>query len=116
MGLENSLFLARGAKIMLTQNVWTEKGLTNGCTGVLKHIIFKNKIGPPNLPEALIIEMDPGYTGPHLLGLPRHIVINPVMSWKDTTKGTIERTQFPIALAFAVTVHKTQGLLFFKKY
>ena len=94
---------------MLTQNVWTEKGLTNGSTEIVKHIIFEDNISPPNLPVAVIIEMDSDYNGPHILNLPRHVAINAVTSWKDTPKGSIERTQFPLTLAFAVTVHKTQG-------
>ena len=61
MGLESSLYVARGARIMITQNVWTEMGLTNGCTGFLRRIIFEENTGPPGLPIALIIEMDHGW-------------------------------------------------------
>jgi len=41
MGLESSIYLARWARIMITQNVWTDVGLTNCSTGVIKHIIFE---------------------------------------------------------------------------
>ena len=78
MGLESSLFLARGAKVMITQNLWTEKGITNGTAGVVSHIIFEDNISPPNLPIALIIKMDSDYIGPHLIGLPNHIVLRPI--------------------------------------
>jgi ATP-dependent DNA helicase PIF1 len=109
MGLESSILVARGARIMVTQNVWTEMGITNGSTGVIKHIIYAENMGPPNLPEAIIIQMDDDYLGPHIEGHPRCIALNSVMSYKESEKGSIERTQFPISLAFAVTVHKTQG-------
>ena len=58
MGLESTLFLPRGAKVMITQNVWTERGITNRTAGVVSHIIFEDNISPPYSPIALIIKMD----------------------------------------------------------
>jgi hypothetical protein len=66
MGLESSLCLARGARVMLTWNLWTKYGLTNGATGTVKYIVFEKNVGPPALPIAVIVEMDEGYTGPCL--------------------------------------------------
>jgi hypothetical protein len=65
LGLESELLLARGARVIITCNEWTKTGLTNGATGTLRHLIFDENSGPPNLPIAAIVEMDEFYQGPH---------------------------------------------------
>ena len=109
MGLETTLFLARGARVMICQNVWVEKTLSNGQCGVVKHVIYSQGNGPPSLPETVIVEMDESYKGPHLEGKPRYVAFNSVTSFINTMKCTLERTQIPLRLAFAITIHKCQG-------
>ncbi len=48
MGLNASIRIARGARVMLTANLWTEIGLTNGAAGTVRHIIFEKDAVPPN--------------------------------------------------------------------
>ena len=53
-GLEPVVFLAKGARVMLTMNLWSRVGLCNGATGTVVDIIFQNDQNPPDLPNAVI--------------------------------------------------------------
>ena len=119
-GLQPFIMLAVGARVMITSNIWTEVGLTNGAMGTVRNIIYKEGVLPPSLPRAVIVEMDEGYKGPTLQGFPpNHVVINPKIVYSHSKNAnesveTLERTQFPLMLAFAVTIHKSQGNFFQK--
>ena len=65
-GLQPLLFLAKGAKIMLTMNLWPDVGLCNGATGTILHVIYQNNHQPPDLPIAVIVNFD-HYTGPSII-------------------------------------------------
>ncbi len=41
-GLEPVVFLAKGARVMLTMNLWSSVGLCNGATGTVVDFIFQN--------------------------------------------------------------------------
>ena len=53
-GLQPKIFLSKGARIMLTRNLWLEKGLCNGSMGYVRDIIYKDGQYPPALPIAVI--------------------------------------------------------------
>ena len=76
MGLPASLLLVRGARVKITSNIWISVGITNGATGTVKHIIYMVGACPPDLPLAIVVEMNVGYNGPCLNGKPRHVAIN----------------------------------------
>ena len=53
-GLEPVVFLAKGAKVMLTMNLWLSVGLCNGTTGTIVDYIYHVEQQPPDLPVAVI--------------------------------------------------------------
>jgi ATP-dependent DNA helicase PIF1 len=113
MGLLSFLCITKGSRVMLTSNLWTEVGLTNGAMGTAKNIRYDGCL-PPVSPKGVIVEMDVGYIGPCISGMPRHVVINPKTAYCHSSvgEGSLMRTQIPLLLPFVVTIHKSQGILF----
>ena len=54
-GLEAQLLLARGARVMLRTNLWTEAGLVNGSVGTVQEIVFEENQYPPFLPISVLM-------------------------------------------------------------
>ena len=109
-GLQPVGFLAKGARVMLTMNLWSSVGLCNGATGTVAHIIYQNNHQPPDLPIAVIVEFE-NYRGPVFNeNQPLCIPVYPITVISHTKTGFHERTQLPLRLAWALTIHKSQGL------
>ncbi len=109
-GLEPVVFLAKGARVMLTMNLWASVGLCNGATGTVVDIIYQNNHQPPDLPIAVIVEFE-NYRGPVFNeNQPLCIPICPITVTSQTELGIHERQQLPVRLAWALTIHKSQGL------
>ena len=110
-GLEAKLFLCVGARVMLTRNLWTELGLCNGAMGYVYDIVYNPGFAPPSLPVAIIVQFDDSYIGPSfIVDTPRCVPLLPVISSSDSLGSSHERQQFPLKLAWAITIHKSQGL------
>lgn len=107
-GLEPIVQLGRGARVMLRVNVNTRLGLVNGARGTLEELVFAPNTAPPKLPIAAIIRFD-SYSGD---SLPDGCVpIIPVTrKWVGPSGGIKSRKQLPLDLAWAITVHKSQGM------
>ncbi|KAJ6620451.1 hypothetical protein B0H10DRAFT_1946006 [Mycena sp. CBHHK59/15] len=77
-GLQKEVLLAEGARVMITRNVWTSKGLVNGAQGTVKKIWFTPGSNPQiNLPSVVFVECNKdSYSGPDV---PEWEGINP--SW-----------------------------------
>ena len=109
-GLEPITFLAKQDRVMLTMNLWPGVGLCNGATGTVVDIIFQNNHQPPDLPIAVIVEFE-NYTGPVFSqSRPMCVPICSITISSQTEVGIHERQQLPLKLAWAFTIHKSQGL------
>lgn len=110
-GLEPKLFLCKGARIMLTRNLWTDKGLCNGSMGYVKDIIYQEGDSPPNIPIAVVVQFDGFYEGPSICeDQPRCVPIIPLSNTLNLHGSCHERQQLPLRLSWAITIHKSQGL------
>ena len=106
-GLQPMICLAHGARIMLTANLWVNMGLVNGSMGNVVAICYGSGGAPPHLPVAVMVHFD-SYHGPTLPD--GTVPIVPLRRTWCASGGTCSRLQLPIKLAWAVTIHKAQGL------
>ncbi|KAK3911119.1 ATP-dependent DNA helicase [Frankliniella fusca] len=108
-GLQNVLYLANGCKIMLKQNLWVKIGLVNGAIGEVADIVYGENEGSPNDMPRIIMCKFPSFTGPGI-GPENLVPISPMT--KSWTKNHVSctRKQFPIAVCYACSIHKSQGM------
>lgn len=108
-GLEDAIRLAKGARVMLRHNLWTTKGLVNGALGTVVDILYDFGTKPPqDMPVAVIVQFD-AYDGPFLRGTNLLPILPLTRSF--VYKGvSCTRTQFPLSLSWATTIHKSQGI------
>ena len=110
-----------GAKVMMIRNVNTEDSLTNGQLGVLVGVIRDKEGGV----QKLMIKFDKLDAGkmtrresPQLeVQFPGATKVEKRLESFSLTKNSGTKAnliQFPIVLAHAVTVHKTQGMTIYK--
>ena len=111
-GLEPCLLLAKGSVVMLTMNLWASVGLCNGAKGTIVDIMYHPDQHPPALPRAVVVKFD-NYTGPSLKNLPSCVPIPPVTA---SVNSVHERQHLPSKLAWALTIHKSQGLTLDKSW
>jgi ATP-dependent DNA helicase PIF1 len=106
-GLKPFLYLSIDARITLTSNIWTKRGLVNGANGTIRDIVYDDI---SKQPHTIFIEFD-NYAGPYFFNEndPRRkwIPINSVSVFNQTLSAS--RTQYPMRLAYALTIHKSQG-------
>ena len=109
MGLEPVIYLSKGARVMMTNNLWPEAGLANGSLGTIKKIIYPEGSKPTDLPTAVIIRFDEYYGPSCIEGIDKCVPV-PTYTAEWTSHGkNHSRQQIPLKLAWAITIHKSQG-------
>ncbi|KAF5196426.1 Atp-dependent dna helicase pif1 [Thalictrum thalictroides] len=110
-GLEKVLYLSIGARVMLRANLCTQYGLVNGAMGTIVDIVYASGCGSPfDIPFAIMVDFD-SYCGLPFRSGTNIVPIAPQTSnWKTTSGTSCQRTQLPVVLSWAITVHKSQGL------
>ena len=113
-GLCSELLLSKGCRLMITSNLLTAFGLINGTLGTLYDLVWRSGDDPfLSLPCVLWFVPDNyAENGPCQRtseGQPM-IPITPVRREWEVNKVTYSWEMFPVVLAYAITVHKSQGL------
>ncbi len=95
---------------MLTTNLWIETGLVNGSMSSIEDLSWDYRRQTDQLPSVILIRFD-SYTSPSFPDCPIGTVPVFPQTRQFNYKGIVcSRTQFPLRLGYAITVHKSQGL------
>ncbi|EED12032.1 conserved hypothetical protein [Talaromyces stipitatus ATCC 10500] len=111
--LHAKIHLSIGCRVMLIEDIWIEHGLVNGAFSMIIDIIWEAGITNPREipPYALLIHFDT-YNGPEYITINEKKVVPIFRSKRDFSTNNINcsRIQFPITVAYAMTIHKAQGI------
>ena len=89
LGLHPFILTSKGAKVMLTMNLWASVGLCNGSTGTIIDIIYAQNHAPPDLPIAVLVKFD-DYCGPSFANMPSCVPIPPVTATVNIENSILE--------------------------
>ena len=109
--LPAEILLSVGARVMLTANLWTEKGLVNGSIGTVTDVVWGVDQDPSVSMPSIVLVCFHEYSGPDYPCYGSKVIpVFPALHQFEFKGASCTRMQFPLRLAYAITVHKSQGL------
>ena len=119
-GIDLEVSIKEGARVMLTNNVDISDRLINGQLGIVARILVNEVTQKPTIVYIKFDDEDAGNLvidkSADIFATENRVVpIKPILAQIKLNPGKrsspeIQRLQFPLALAWACTVHKVQGL------
>ena len=108
-GLLQGITICKGCQVLLTRNLWSEAGLTNGARGEVKYIIYPEDWNGKDLP--MVICHFPSYIGPsYLEDEPKCVPIVIQESHFNKNKQLCIRKMLPLKPGYAISIHSSQGM------
>lgn len=98
-GLEKTIVIKKGVKVMLKRNIDVSLGLVNGAIGIVDKVEWD--LNDKNKARRVIIIFNNGL---------RHELAPVKSKFEIINRAFVHREQFPICVAYAITIHKSQGL------
>ena len=92
---------------LVTCNVISQCFFINSC--YIRNIIYSDGISPPNLPSIVLLHV-PQYRGPSFLTEPNIVPICPIKRQWVSSKANCHRVMIPLTPAYAISIHKSQGM------
>ena len=115
--LQKVLTVKMNARVMITTNIDVTDWLTNGAMGTVTNVVIDQTTGKISV---IIVAFDSEHTGQEAMYTSVYNSINQYAVAIHQTQATFPvdkkvsfqatRIQFPLTLAWAVTIHKCQGL------
>ena len=115
--LQKVLTVKINARVMITTNIDVTDGLTNGTMGTVRNVVIEQTTGKMSV---ILVAFDSEHVGQETrytsLYNSRNQNAVPMHQTQATfpvhkkTSFQATRTQFPLTLAWAITIHKCQGL------
>lgn len=105
-------FFCIGARVLCSLNLCSECSLVNGAIGTVVDMVWKECAEPKEEDPHVLMVHFPGYSGPKVYFDDEGRVIVPIFrSERPYTyhNDYCTLTQFPLFIAFAISVHKSQG-------
>ena len=114
---EKILTVKINARVMITTNIDVTDGLTNGAMGTVTNVVIDERTGKMS---TILVSFDSKHIGQEAMHTSVYISTNqnavpiyqtlPTFPIYKKVSCQAARSQFPLTLAWAVTIHKCQGL------
>ena len=111
--LLNKIPICVGARVMLTRNLWQPHGLVNGAQGHVFDLGWAPGADWHTDSPCVIMVVFDRYSGPAFMTTDGGRPVVPILPVKtEFVRGveTCSRTQFPLIISYAITVHKSQSI------